>query len=65
MGHMNPEGKYWIVLFIPLSEFIDRVSSPVAWAAFDLPGGNWVWDFGGREGRRLGKDLKCNGPCYL
>lgn len=40
----------WVCLF-PCQEFIDRVSSPTAWAAFDLPGRNWGWDFGGREGR--------------
>lgn len=41
------------------------MGSPVAQAAFDLPGRNWVWDFVGREERRFGKDLECNGPCLL
>lgn len=40
----------WVCLF-PCQGFIDRVRSPIAWAAFDLPGRNWGWDFGGREGR--------------
>lgn len=34
----------WVCLF-PCQGFIDRESSPIAWAAFDLPGRNWDWDF--------------------
>lgn len=34
----------WVCLF-PCQGFIDRETSPIAWAAFDLPGRNWGWDF--------------------
>lgn len=39
----------------PCQRFIDRVSAPVAGAAFDLPGRNWVWDFWRKGGEEVGQ----------